>query len=159
MSRSCPQVGPRADDHASSAGCGSVDERSPQTVDDAKIHKARGRLSTDGPQAGAGCPQPFPASPQPCPLFGNPARLLTGPSERRHIKVPGWTVGKVGKAGDAAGEKCPEAVHGVCRTFRSPQRAPVVHRPHPQGPWTKSRLWPGKTRLSTVSTGPTTTTN
>jgi hypothetical protein len=157
LSRSHPQAVLFEDDPASSAACGSVDERSPQTVDDARLHRPGTELSTDHPQAAAGCPQRTPTSPHPCPLFGNAARLLTAASERRHTKVSGWAVGNVGKAGDGTGEKCPEAVHGVCRTFCSPQRHLVVHCPYPQGPWTKFGLRPGKTRLSTVSTGPTTT--
>ncbi|MPY51213.1 hypothetical protein FPZ41_22710 [Streptomyces sp. K1PN6] len=137
--RSCPQAAPVKSHQTRSAACGFVDERSPQTVDDQKIHRLCTELSTGNPQAVAGCPQRAPASPQPCPLFGNATRPLTASSERRHTKVPGWAVGKVGKAGDAAGEKCPEAVHGVCRTFCSPQRHLVVHCPHPQARWTKSR--------------------
>ncbi|KAF5996106.1 hypothetical protein BOG92_034210 [Streptomyces sp. WAC00263] len=138
MSRSCPQ-GPLLKDHqARSAPCGFVDEDSPQTVDEEKIHRVCTKLSTDDPQAGAGCPQPSPASPHPCPLFGNVTRPITVSSERRHTKVPDWPVGNVGKAGDGSGEKWPEAVHRVCRTFRRPQRPPVVHRLHPQGQWTKN---------------------
>lgn len=157
LSRSRPQAVPPKTDPARSAACGLVDERSPQPVDEAKIHRLCTELSTANPQAGAGYPQRSQASPHPCPLFGNVTRLLTGRSERRHTKVSGWAVGKPGKTGDAPGEKCPKAVHGLCRSFCSPQRPLVIHRPHPQGPWTKSPLRPGTTRLSTVSTGPTTT--
>ncbi|AVH57671.1 hypothetical protein C4B68_20005 [Streptomyces dengpaensis] len=140
MSRSCPQ-GARLRDHQTrSTPCGFVDEDSPQSVDGEKIHRACTELSTVGPQADAGCPQRSPASPHLCPLFGNAPRLLTVSSERRHTKVPGWAVGNVGKAGDGAGEKWAEAVHRVCRTFRRPQRPPVVHRLRPQGQWTKNRL-------------------
>ncbi|PAZ09448.1 hypothetical protein CLM62_46600 [Streptomyces sp. SA15] len=140
MSRSCPQSTLLIDDATRSGACGLVDERSPQAVDRGLIHTLCMELSTGSPQAEAGCPQRSPASPHPRPLFGNATRLLTESSERRHTKVPGWAVGKTGKAGDGSGEKWPQAVHGVCRTFRSPQRAQVVHRPRPQGPWTKSRL-------------------
>ncbi|TKT01746.1 hypothetical protein E4U91_17670 [Streptomyces lasalocidi] len=139
MSRSCPQTGLLRDHQPRSGGCGFVDEGSPQTVDDAVIHSLCAKLSTGGPQAGAGCPQRSPASPHGCPLFGNAARLLTVSSERRHTKVPGWAVGKAGKPGDAAGEKSPRPVHGVCRTFRSPQKPRVVHRLRPQARWTKFR--------------------
>ncbi|OXS33709.1 hypothetical protein CHR28_18690 [Streptomyces sp. XY006] len=140
MSRSCPQGALSKDHQTSSAGCGLVDERSPQTVDEAVIHRLCTKLSTGCPQAGGGCPQRSAASPHGCPLFGNPTRLLTGSSERRHTKVPGWAVGKVGKPGDGTGENSPPPVHGVCRTFRSPQRRRVVHRRHPQAPWTKFPL-------------------
>lgn len=140
LSRSCPQRPLLKDHQTSSGGCGSVDERSPQTVDDEMIHRLCIELSTGHPQAGRSCPQRSVASPHACPLFGNATRLLTGSSERRHTKVPGWAVGKVGKAGDGAGENSPPPVHGVCRTFCSPQMRPVVHRLHPQGPWTKFPL-------------------
>ncbi|QEV68991.1 hypothetical protein CP983_21510 [Streptomyces chartreusis] len=140
MSRLCPQPPLLKDDRTRSTACGFVDERSPQTVDSEKIHRLCMKLSTDNPQAGASCPQRSPASPHRCPLFGNATRLLTGSSERRHTKVPGWPVGKVGKAGDGTGEKSAQAVHGVCRTFRSPQKHPVVHCRRPQGRWTKSLL-------------------
>ncbi|KAB1149493.1 hypothetical protein F7R91_06240 [Streptomyces luteolifulvus] len=137
MSRSCPQR-PLLKDHQTSSGtCGFVDERSPQTVDEAMIHNLCTELSTGNPQDRPGCPQRIPASPQSCPLFGNPERVLTVSSERRHTKVPGWAVGNTGKAGDGTGENSRQAVHGVCRTFRSPQRPAVVHRFRPQGPWTK----------------------
>ncbi|AZQ36044.1 hypothetical protein EJ357_23285 [Streptomyces cyaneochromogenes] len=140
MSRLCPQE-PRLKDHQTrSPGCGFVDERSPQTVDRAEIHRLCRKLSTGNPQAGASCPQRSPASPHACPLFGNATRLITGSSERRHTKLPGWAVGKMGKAGDGVGEKSPRPVHGVCRTFRSPQKRSVVHRLRPQPPWTKSPL-------------------
>lgn len=137
LSRSCPQA-PRVRDHQTrSSACGFVDKRYPQPVDGSLIPSLWIKLSTDNPQAGAGCPQRSPASPHRCPLFGNATRHLTVSSERRHTKVPGWAVGKVGKAGDGAGEKWPSAVHGVCRTFCSPQKPEVVHRRHPQGRWTK----------------------
>ncbi|QCD56974.1 hypothetical protein CEB94_20560 [Streptomyces hawaiiensis] len=140
MSRSCPQ-GRLSNDHQTSSGaCGFVDERSPQAVDDGMIHRLCTELSTGRPQAGGHCPQQSAASPHACPLFGNATRLLTGSSERRHTKVPGWAVGKVGKAGDSAGENSPHPVHGVCRTFCSPQIRPVVHRLRPQGQWTKFPL-------------------
>ncbi|EFL24675.1 hypothetical protein SSOG_04389 [Streptomyces himastatinicus ATCC 53653] len=70
------------------------------------------------PTATGGLPT---ASPHACPLFGNETVTLTGPSERRHTKEPGWAVGKVGKTGDAAGENRASPVHRVCRTFRRPQ--------------------------------------
>ncbi|RRR80090.1 hypothetical protein EHS43_22220 [Streptomyces sp. RP5T] len=140
MSRSWSTGFPPENHQARSGGCGCVDEGSPQTVDSEEIHRLCTELSTGRPQAGAGCPQRSPASPHACPLFGNPTRLITGPSERRHTKVPGWAVGKLGKAGDGAGEKSPRAVHGVCRTFCSPQIRLVVHRCRPQGPWTKFLL-------------------
>ncbi|OPG09401.1 hypothetical protein B1R27_06485 [Streptomyces sp. GKU 895] len=137
LSRS-PSTGGLLKDHqARSSGCGFVDERSPQTVDDEKIHRLCIELSTGNPQAEPGCPQRSPASPHGCPLFGNATRLLTVSSERRHTKVPGWGVGNAGKAGDAAGENSAQPVHGVCRTFCSPQTPRVVHRLRPQGPWTK----------------------
>ncbi|PZT69077.1 hypothetical protein DN402_17635 [Streptomyces sp. SW4] len=138
MSRSCPQRRLLRTHQARSGACGLVDERSPQTVDDEMIHNLCTELSTGNPQAGAGCPQRSPGSPHGCPLFGNPTRLVTAASESRHMKVPDWAVGKTGKAGDEAGEKSPLPVHGVCRTFRSPQRPPVVHGRRPQAPWTKS---------------------
>ncbi|OYP16546.1 hypothetical protein CFC35_20230 [Streptomyces sp. FBKL.4005] len=122
----------------SSGACGIVDKGSPQAVDNAKIDNAGGGLSTGGPQAGGGCPQRSPASPQRCPLFGNPAHPLTASSERRHRKLPDWGVGNVGIPGDTAGENCPQPVGAVCRTFRSPQTGPVVHRLHPQDRWIKN---------------------
>ncbi len=137
LSRLCPQAPGVRDDQTRSGGCGSVDERYPQAGDESVIHRLGTELSTDNPQAGAGCPQRSSASPHRCPLFGNATRHLTVSSERRHTKVPGWAVGKAGKAGDGAGEKWPSAVHGVCRTFRSPQKPEVVHRRRPQGRWTK----------------------
>jgi hypothetical protein len=137
LSRSCPQAPRVRDDQTRSGACGFVDKRYPQAVDGSLIPSLWIKLSTDNPQAGAGCPQRSPASPHRCPLFGNPTSHLTVSSERRHTKVPGWAVGKAGKAGDGAGEKWPSAVHGVCRTFRSPQKPEVVHRRHPQGRWTK----------------------
>ena len=57
LSRSRPQAVPPRTDPASSAACGFVDERSPQTVDDARLHSLCTELSTARPQAGAGCPQ------------------------------------------------------------------------------------------------------
>ena len=105
MSRLCPQARLVIDHQTRSGGCGLVDKRSPQAVDEEMIHRLCTELSTDDPQAAAGCPQRSPASPHLCPLFGNTTRLLTVSSERRHTKVPGWAVGKVGKAGDGAGEK------------------------------------------------------
>jgi hypothetical protein len=140
LSRSCPQRPLSKDHQTSSRACGLVDEGSPQTVDDEMIHRLCTELSTGRPQPGGSCPQRSAASPHACPLFGNATRLLTGSSERRHTKVPGWAVGKVGKAGDGAGENLPLPVHGVCRTFCSPQIRPVVHRLHPQDPWTKFLL-------------------
>ena len=137
LSRSCPQAPRVRDDQTRSGACGFVDKRYPQAVDGSLIPSLWIKLSTDNPQAGAGCPQRSPASPHRCPLFGNATRHLTVSSERRHTKVPGWAVGKAGKAGDGAGEKWPSAVHGVCRTFRSPQKPEVVHRRRPQGRWTK----------------------
>lgn len=122
-----------------SGGCGFVDKGSPQTVDEEVIHKLCTKLSTDNPQAGPGCPQRSAASPHGCPLFGNTTRLITVSSERRHTKLPGRAVGKPVKAGDEPGEKSPQAVHGVCRTFCSPQNPGVVHCLRPQGRWTKSR--------------------
>ncbi|POX56920.1 hypothetical protein C3489_03540 [Streptomyces sp. Ru71] len=140
MSRSCPQ-GRLGERHRRSSGaCGSVDEEDPQGVDNSAVHTLCTKLSTGNPQAEPGCPQRSPASPQVCPLFGKATRLLTASSESRHTKLPGWAVGNPGKTGDAAGENSPQPVHGVCRTFRSPQRAPVVHRLHPQAPWTKFPL-------------------
>ncbi|POX61386.1 hypothetical protein C3492_22620 [Streptomyces sp. Ru62] len=138
MSRTASTGGPRSWLLPSSGACGIVDERSPQTVDNAEIHSLCTELSTGGPQAGGGCPQRSPASPQRCPLFGNPAHPLTASSESRHRKLPDWGVGNLGNPGDTAGENCPQPVGGVCRTFRSPQTAPVVHCLHPQGRWIKS---------------------
>ncbi|OSC69222.1 hypothetical protein CJI59_26010 [Streptomyces sp. Alain-F2R5] len=137
MSRSCPQARLLRNHQGRSAACGFVDERSPQPVDDGPVHKLCIKLSTDNPQAAPGCPQRSPASPHLCPLFGNTTRPLTASSESRHTKAPDWAVGKVGKAGDSPGEKSPLPVHGVCRTFCSPQIRPVVHRLRPQAPWTK----------------------
>jgi hypothetical protein len=137
LCRSCPQGEATRDHRARSTACGSVDERYPQPVDKERLHRLWTQLSTDGPQARTCCPQRSPASPHACPLFGKPKRLLTMSSERRHTKLPGWPVGKAGKAGDAVGDKCPEAVHGVCRTFCSPQIPLFVHRLHPQARWTK----------------------
>ncbi|ARP71186.1 hypothetical protein LK07_16955 [Streptomyces pluripotens] len=120
-----------------SAACGNVDKGSPQPVDKEEIHRLCTKLSTGYPQVQGGCPQRSPASPHDCPLFGNATPPLTASSERRHTKMPGWGVGNLGKPGDAAGENCPQPVGEVCRTFCSPQRAPVVHCFHPQGQWTK----------------------
>ncbi|OQR60665.1 hypothetical protein B6E66_28065 [Streptomyces maremycinicus] len=139
MSRLCPQALPVRDHRTRSPGCGFVDEGCPQVVDKEMIHRLCTKLSTGNPQDVARCPQRSPASPHVCPLFGNLTRLLTGSSERRHTKVPGWPVGKTGKPGDAAGENSPQPVHGVCRTFCSPQKAPVVHRLRPQARWIKFR--------------------
>lgn len=122
-----------------SPACGSVDEGRPQTVDDEPIHRLCIKLSTANPQAAAGCPQRSLASPHGCPLFGNVTRLLTGASESRHIMLPRGAVGKDRKPGDAAGENSASPVHGMCRTFRSPQKGQVVHGRRPQGRWTKNR--------------------
>lgn len=117
-----------------------MDKGSPQAVDKVTVHKLCTKLSTDNPQAEASCPQQGATSPHACPLFGNATHLITAPSERRHTKLLGWPVGKLGKAGDGSGENSPQPVHGVCRTFCSPQRPLVVHRLHPQGPWIKFPL-------------------
>lgn len=140
LSRSCPQGCPMGHYQARSVGCGFVDKRSPQAVDETVIHRLWTKFSTGNPQAEAGCPQRSSASPHACPLFGNTGPLLTGSSERRHIKVPRGPVGKTGKPGDEAGENSAPPVHGVCRTFCSPQKPLVVHRLRPQDQWTKSRL-------------------
>ncbi|THC48445.1 hypothetical protein E7X58_24485 [Streptomyces sp. A1499] len=140
MSRRCPQAARLRDHQTRSSGWGFVDKRSPQAVDEIFLHRVCTTLSTGGPQVLAGCPQLYPASPHGCPLFGNATRLLTGSSERRHTKVPGWPVGKRGKAGDDAGEKWPFPVHGVCRTFARPQKHPVVHGCRPQARWIKNRV-------------------
>lgn len=140
LSRSRPQARLVRDHQGRSAPCGFVDEGSPQAVDDEMIHRLCIQLSTGNPQAGAGCPQRSPASPHVCPLFGNATRPVTASSERRHTRLPGWAVGNVGKAGDGSGEKSPLPVHGVCRTFCSPQKSPVVHGLRPQAPWTKFML-------------------
>ncbi|PWJ06679.1 hypothetical protein DKG34_14650 [Streptomyces sp. NWU49] len=138
LSRLCPQL-PRSRRHrARSARCGFVDQRSPQAVDRAAVHSLCTGLSTGDPQVGARCPQRSPLSPHACPLFGNTTCVLTASSERRHIEVPQGPVGKTAKAGDGSGENSPHPVHGVCRTFRSPQRPLVVHCSGPQGPWIKS---------------------
>ncbi|AQS72070.1 hypothetical protein B1H29_18595 [Streptomyces pactum] len=137
LSRSCPQARVLRDHQGRSAPCGSVDESSPQPVDNKMVHRLCIKLSTGNPQAGACCPQRSPASPHACPLFGNVTRPVTASSERRHIKVSGWAVGNTGKAGDGSGEKSPLPVHGVCRTFCSPQIRLVVHRLRPQARWTK----------------------
>lgn len=105
LSRRCPQGTLLRDHQARSAGCGFVDDDSPQAVDEFFVHRVCMTLSTAGPQAQACCPQLSVASPHGRPLFGNATRPLTGSSERRHTKVRGWPVGKVGKAGDSAGEK------------------------------------------------------
>ncbi|PJM93727.1 hypothetical protein CG719_22590 [Streptomyces sp. CB01373] len=122
LSRSLPQAVRSAHHPPSSEACGMVDERSPQTVDEADVHRWRPELSTGNPQAGGRCPQGSAASPHPCPLFGNATPLVTASSESRHTEPHGWHVGNLGKAGDAAGENCPQPVGGVCRTSRSPQR-------------------------------------
>jgi len=140
LSRSCPQASLVRDHQGRSGPCGFVDEGSPQAVDEEMIHRLCIPLSTGNPQAGGGCPQRSPASPHACPLFGNVTRPVTASSESRHTRLPGWAVGNVGKAGDGAGEKSPLPVHGVCRTFCSPQIRPVVHRLRPQDPWTKFLL-------------------
>ncbi|RDD89213.1 hypothetical protein DVZ84_09430 [Streptomyces parvulus] len=140
LSRSCPQARVLRDHQGRSAPCGFVDEGSPQAVDDETLHRLCTRLSTGNPQAGAGCPQRSRPSPHVCPLFGNMTRPVTASSERRHIRLPGWAVGNVGKAGDGVGEKSPFPVHGVCRTFCSPQIRPVVHGLRPQDQWTKFLL-------------------
>ncbi len=122
----------------SSRACGIVDERSPQTVDNHIVPRPGVAFSTGTPQAGGGCPQQTGASPHGCPLFGNPTPPLTASSERRHRRLPDWVVGNLGIPGDTAGENCPQPVGGVCRTFRSPQRAQVVHCLHPQDQWIKN---------------------
>ena len=140
LSRLCPQADGVREDLTRSPGCGFVDEGCPQAVDKKMIHSLCTELSTDCPQAAAGCPQRSSASPHVCPLFGNPPRVLTGSSERRHTKVPRHPVGNGAEPGDGPGENSPRPVHGVCRTFCSPQKTPVVHRLRPQGRWTKYRL-------------------
>ncbi|OQD53336.1 hypothetical protein BM536_027980 [Streptomyces phaeoluteigriseus] len=140
MSRSCPQAPRVKENRGRSPGCGLVDKSFPQPVDSFFVHRLCTKLSTGNPQAAAGCPQRSAASPHGCPLFGNQTRLLTGSSERRHTKLPEWAVGKPGKPGDAPGEKSPLPVHGVCRTFCSPQKTRVVHRLRPQDRWIKYRL-------------------
>ncbi len=122
----------------SSGGCGIVDERSPQVVENVRLHSLCKKLSTGSPQAEGGCPQRSAASPHRCPLFGNPTHPLTASSESRHRKLPGWGVGNVGIPGDTAGENCPRPVGDVCRTFCSPQTGLVVHCLHPQGRWIKN---------------------
>jgi len=121
LSRLCPQGGVVGEDRSRSGGCGIVGNSYPQGVDGGGVHRGVEKLSTGFPQAGGGFPQGGEGSPQPCPLFGNGTRLLTGSSERRHTKVPGWAVGNVGKPGDAVGDKRAHPVDGVWRTFRSPQ--------------------------------------
>ncbi|AVV41645.1 hypothetical protein C6376_09535 [Streptomyces sp. P3] len=140
MFRLCPQTNEPREDLTRSPGCGLVDKGYPQAVDKETVHSLCTELSTDRPQAAASCPQRSWASPHVCPLFGNSARVLTGSSERRHTKVPERPVGNGAKPGDGAGENSPLPVHGVCRTFCSPQKAQVVHRLRPQGRWTKYRL-------------------
>ncbi|QEU66981.1 hypothetical protein CP966_18290 [Streptomyces galilaeus] len=140
MSRSCPQATSVKENRGRSSGCGFVDKSFPQPVDGSAVHRLCTKLSTGNPQAAAGCPQRSPASPHGCPLFGNVRRLLTGSSERRHTKVPRGPVGKTAKPGDGPGEKSPLPVHGVCRTFCSPQKTRVVHRLRPQGQWIKYRV-------------------
>jgi hypothetical protein len=85
-----------------------------------------------------GRPVLYTAFPHPRPLFGNATPRITAPSERRHTKLPGWAVGNLGKPGDSAGEKWTPPVHGVCRTFRGPQKSLLFHRAHPQPRWTKN---------------------
>src|SRR5690606_25626698 len=106
--------------------------------DNKMIHSLCTELSTGNPQAGGCCPQRSPFSPHACPLFVNVTPALTVLSERRHIRVPRDPVGKTPKPGDGAGEISPRPVHGMCRTFRSPQKPLVVHCHRPQGQWTKS---------------------
>ncbi|PWG13270.1 hypothetical protein DF268_12300 [Streptomyces sp. V2] len=137
MSRLCPQGGGVGDHLGRWEGCGFVDKCFPQGVDNVGVHRVGRKLSTGFPQVGGCFPQGGGGSPQCCPLFGNSARLLTGSSERRHMKVPGWPVGNVGKPGDAAGDNRARSVDGVCRTFRSPQAGWVFHRCRPQGRWIK----------------------
>lgn len=79
------------------------------------------------------------AHPHPCPLFGNETPGIAESSERRHTKELGWAVGNWGKAGDSTGEKYRCPVHRVCTTSACPQKARVVHEPHPQHQWTKNR--------------------
>ncbi|GAT83947.1 hypothetical protein STXM2123_4648 [Streptomyces sp. F-3] len=137
LSKQRPQAEGLTLHQPSSPACGLVDDRSPQTVDEAGIHRPFTELSTGNPQAGRRCPQPSTASPQPCPLFGNSEQPVAASSESHHIKLPDRDVGKSRKSGDAAGENRPRAVGGVCRTSRPPQTPRVVHRGRPQGPWTK----------------------
>jgi hypothetical protein len=88
LSRRRPQGTLSKIHRGSSAGCGFVDNRSPQAVDDPAVHSGHQPLSTGDPQVSGGCPQLFPASPQSCPLFGNMTPALTGSSERRHMAMP-----------------------------------------------------------------------
>ena len=112
----------------------------PQGVEKLAVHRVWEKLSTGFPQVGRGFPQGAGGSPHPCPLFGNATHLVTGSSERRHMKVPGWPVGNVGKPGDAVGDNCPHPVDGVCKTFGSPQAPRVIHRLHTQARWIKFGL-------------------
>ena len=121
LSRLYPQAVRVGDHLGRSGGCGLVDKSYPQGVDRAVVHRGWKKLSTGFPQVGGRFPQAGGGSPHLCPLFGNVTCLLTGSSERRHTKVPGWAVGNVGKPGDAVGDKRARPVDGVCRTFRSPQ--------------------------------------
>lgn len=57
LSRLYPQRHPVRDHRRRSGGCGFVDKRSPQAVDDARVHSGPNELSTGGPQAEGGCPQ------------------------------------------------------------------------------------------------------
>ena len=100
-------------------------------------HRGRSELSTARPQDGPCCAQLRATSPHLCPLFGKEMRSVPPKSERRHTKGVGWPGENRGISGDGAGEKWPSAVHGVRRTFRSPQKPEVVHRRRPQGRWTK----------------------
>ena len=137
-----------------SAGCGCVADVSPQPVDEV------------GPRGGpSDCPPATHSprglctgSPQACPLFGNTTRRLTGSSETTHTPRRDWLVENRGKSGDAAGEKCPSAVHGVCTTFARPQAPPRHPLPRPQRRCTKIPRRPAATWFSPVSTSPTTTT-
>ncbi|ARH92177.1 hypothetical protein STRMOE7_19860 [Streptomyces sp. MOE7] len=133
-----PQAGVLTGHRGRSAGCGFVANRSPQAVDKLFVHRGVDDLSTVCPQVSRRCPQRSPASPHRCPLFGNATPSLTGPSESRHMKVSGWAVGNVGKAGDGTGEKYPSPVHRVCRTLGGPQNRRLIHGRRPQGQWTKN---------------------
>ncbi len=135
LSRSCPQ-GPLLKDHQTrSTPCGFADD----TLHTLWTKKGSTGCARSCPpttqQAGSSvAPQPSRASPHPCPLFGNVTRPITVSSERRHTEVPDWPVGNVGKAGGRdLGNKWPEAVHRVCRTFRRPQRPPGCPPPPPTG--------------------------
>jgi len=140
LSQSLSTGSAAAEHQGRSTACGFVEKRSPQTVDEAAVHRARFELSTDSPQAEACCPQRTAVFPHLCPLFGNEQTRLTVSSERRHTELPDWPVQNRGKTGDAAGDNYPSPVHGVCRTFVSPQMTPVFHRLRPQDQWTKNSL-------------------